>query len=117
MDFPTPKSPKEKPGVTDHMCHCRGGPYLHAMSKLLLFSEKTHHDASAGIGALTALKLIQKHGNLAAVLETLDKTKYPLPDPFPYEIAQELFKGEPSISTGRNHDATPLKIKLLSMHR
>jgi flap endonuclease-1 len=49
----------------------------------------------AGIGALTALKLIQKHGSLASVLESLDKTKYQIPEPFPYEIAKGLFKGIP----------------------
>ncbi len=50
--------------------------------------------APAGIGALTALKQIQKLGSLEAVLESLDKTKYPIPEPFPYEIAKGLFKGD-----------------------
>ncbi len=48
----------------------------------------------AGIGAQTALKLIQKHGNLSTVLENLDSAKYPLPEPFPYETAQGLFAGD-----------------------
>lgn len=48
----------------------------------------------AGIGAQTALKLIQKHGNLSTVLENLDSTKYPLPEPFPYDTAQQLFAGK-----------------------
>ena len=47
----------------------------------------------AGIGANTALKLVQKHGSLKAIIENLDTTKYPLPDPFPYETAQGLFRG------------------------
>ena len=49
---------------------------------------------TAGIGAQTALKLIQKHGNLSTVLDNLDSTKYPLPEPFPYDTAQQLFAGE-----------------------
>ena len=49
--------------------------------------------APAGIGALTALKQIQKLGSLEAVLDSLDKTKYPIPEPFPYEVAKGLFKG------------------------
>ena len=51
-------------------------------------------DFCVGIGALTALKLIQKHGSLKEIIANLDSTKYPLPDPFPYETAQGLFKGE-----------------------
>jgi len=49
-----------------------------------------------GIGALTALKQIQKNGSLEAVLESLDTTKYPIPEPFPYEEAKRLFK-EPTV--------------------
>ena len=47
----------------------------------------------AGIGGVTALKLIQKHGSLEAVMEQLDKSRYGIPDPFPFQEARGLFKG------------------------
>jgi flap endonuclease-1 len=39
-----------------------------------------------GIGPKTALKLIKEHKTLEKAVEKLDKTKYPLPDPFPIEV-------------------------------
>mmetsp|Transcript_8460 Transcript_8460/g.25346 ORF Transcript_8460/g.25346 Transcript_8460/m.25346 type:complete len:388 (+) Transcript_8460:369-1532(+) len=44
------------------------------------------------IGPKTALNLVQKHGCMEKVLESLDKDKYPIPDPFPYQEARRLFK-------------------------
>ncbi|GAX73772.1 hypothetical protein CEUSTIGMA_g1223.t1 [Chlamydomonas eustigma] len=45
-----------------------------------------------GIGPVRAMQLIQKHNNIEAVLEHLDSSKYPLPEPFPYKEAREAFK-------------------------
>ena len=51
----------------------------------------------AGIGGLTAHKLIQKHGNLENVLAAIrEEGKKEIPDPFPFEEARRLFKGEPA---------------------
>ncbi|OLL22218.1 Flap endonuclease 1 [Neolecta irregularis DAH-3] len=44
-----------------------------------------------GIGPTTALKLIREHKTLEKVLENMDKSKYPLPEPWPYQDARELF--------------------------
>ena len=48
---------------------------------------------NAGIGGVTALKLIQKHGSLEAVMAQLDTSRYGIPDPFPFQEARGLFKG------------------------
>ncbi|MEW5307570.1 MAG: hypothetical protein WDW36_009958 [Sanguina aurantia] len=45
-----------------------------------------------GVGPVKALTLIQKHGDIEGVLEHLDLTKYPLPEPFPFKEAREFFK-------------------------
>jgi len=45
-----------------------------------------------GIGPKRALELIRKHGSIEGALKNLDKTKYPLPEDFPYEAVRELFK-------------------------
>lgn len=39
-----------------------------------------------GVGPVKALTLIQKHGDIEGVLENLDLTKYPLPEPFPFKV-------------------------------
>lgn len=52
------------------------------------------------IGPKTALNLVQKHGCMEKVLESLDKDKYPIPDPFPYQEARRLFKGAPATTWG-----------------
>ena len=41
-----------------------------------------------------AYSLIQKHGSMEEILANLDKAKYPVPDPYPYEEARRLFRGE-----------------------
>lgn len=51
----------------------------------------TLHDA--GIGGVTALKLIQKHKRLEDVLTSMEGGRYEIPDPFPYEEARQLFSG------------------------
>lgn len=43
---------------------------------------------------MTALKLIQKHKRLEDVLASMEGGRYDIPDPFPYEEARRLFKGE-----------------------
>ena len=48
-------------------------------------------DSIKGIGPVKALKMIQDHKNIEGVLKNLDKTKYPLPEPFPFEEARALF--------------------------
>lgn len=49
-------------------------------------------DKIPGIGPVRALALIRKHGSIEGVLENLDRDKYQVPDPFPYEEARRLFK-------------------------
>lgn len=56
-------------------------------------------DKIPGIGPVRALQLIQKHGSIEAVLAHLDKDKFKIPDPFPYEEARQLFK-EPEVLRG-----------------
>jgi 5'-3' exonuclease len=38
-----------------------------------------------GIGPKSSYKLIQQHGTLEKVLAALDKTKFTIPEPFPFE--------------------------------
>ena len=45
-----------------------------------------------GIGPKKSLELIKKHGSIEKVIEALDKTKYTIPEPFPYDQARTLFK-------------------------
>eukprot|EP01126_Amoeba_proteus_P019352 TRINITY_DN1996_c0_g1_i6.p1 TRINITY_DN1996_c0_g1~~TRINITY_DN1996_c0_g1_i6.p1 ORF type:complete len:312 (-),score=60.38 TRINITY_DN1996_c0_g1_i6:425-1360(-) len=51
-----------------------------------------YSDKIRGIGPVRALKLIQKHRNIETILKKLDTTKYPVPDPFPYEAIRVYFK-------------------------
>ena len=57
----------------------------------------------AGVGGVTALKLIQKHGSLEAVMAQLDTSRYGIPDPFPFQEARALFKGITSVDTPYHH--------------
>ena len=70
---------------------------------------------AAGIGATRALSLIQKHGSLEKVLDSLDPSKYSIPDPFPYHEARRLFQGAPfdnsSLQSSSLHDAGPLLLE------
>lgn len=51
----------------------------------------------AGIGGVTAHKLIQRHGDLEHVLAAIrEEGKKEIPEPFPFEEARRLFKGEPA---------------------
>ncbi|KAM9978281.1 hypothetical protein ACTFIY_012039 [Dictyostelium cf. discoideum] len=49
-------------------------------------------DSIKGIGPKRAIELIQKHKTLEEVIKHLDKSKYPLPEFFPYPEVRELFK-------------------------
>lgn len=44
---------------------------------------------------MRALKDISKYGSLEKMLEELDTGKFPLPDPFPFDEARQLFRGAP----------------------
>eukprot|EP01132_Coremiostelium_polycephalum_P003234 gene3234-4048_t len=45
-----------------------------------------------GIGPKRAIELIQKHRTLEEIIKHLDKSKYPIPEFFPYQEVRELFK-------------------------
>lgn len=47
-----------------------------------------------GVGPKSALNLIRAHGTIEKVLESLDRAKHPVPEPFPFEQARKLFKGK-----------------------
>jgi len=49
-------------------------------------------DSIRGIGPKKAVEFIKKYGSIEKVLESLDKTKYPVPDDWNYQGARELFK-------------------------
>lgn len=49
-------------------------------------------DSIRGIGPVRAVQLIEKHGNIENILETLDKEKYKVPDNFPFREIRELFR-------------------------
>eukprot|EP01025_Chloroclados_australasicus_P065728 TRINITY_DN8959_c0_g1_i1.p3 TRINITY_DN8959_c0_g1~~TRINITY_DN8959_c0_g1_i1.p3 ORF type:complete len:159 (-),score=27.03 TRINITY_DN8959_c0_g1_i1:502-978(-) len=44
-----------------------------------------------GIGPKRAYQLVTQHGTLEKVLDSLDKSKYTIPEPFPIEAVRELF--------------------------
>ena len=48
----------------------------------------------AGIGGKRAISLLKQHNNLEGVLESLDPSKYDIPNPYPYQEARRLFKGQ-----------------------
>ncbi|CAM6092084.1 unnamed protein product [Calypogeia fissa] len=56
-------------------------------------------DTIKGVGAQTALKLIREHGSLEKVVEYFNsnKTRYQIPDDWPYQEARRLFK-EPLVT-------------------
>jgi flap endonuclease-1 len=49
-------------------------------------------DSIKGIGPQKAVALIKEHKCLEKVIENLDKTKYQVPEDWPYKDARELFK-------------------------
>lgn len=44
-----------------------------------------------GIGPTRAFQMVKKQGSVDRVVASLDKSKYPMPDPFPYDDARQLF--------------------------
>lgn len=48
-------------------------------------------DSIRGIGPTRALALIKQHGSIEAVIESLDKEKYKIPEDWPFQRARELF--------------------------
>lgn len=48
-------------------------------------------DSIRGIGPKKAFDFIQKHGSIEEAIKHIDKAKYPLPDPWPFAEARELF--------------------------
>jgi len=49
-------------------------------------------DTIRGIGPKRALELITKHKNIETILKKIDKTKYKVPENFPYQEIREYFK-------------------------
>lgn len=52
-----------------------------------------------GIGPTKALDLVRQQGAMEGVLAKLDRTKFVVPEPYPYEEARRLFKGAMCWST------------------
>jgi flap endonuclease-1 len=48
-------------------------------------------DTIKGIGPKRAWELIEQYRSIEKIIENLDLTKHPLPEPFPFEDARELF--------------------------
>jgi len=48
-----------------------------------------------GIGPVRALEFIRKYGSIEKILSSIDKTKYIVPDKFPYEEIRAYFKNPP----------------------
>jgi len=49
-------------------------------------------DKIRGIGPKRALEFIKKYGSIEKILENLDKDKFQIPDPFPYQEIRDYFK-------------------------
>ncbi|KAI9228251.1 MAG: PIN domain-like protein [Piptocephalis tieghemiana] len=60
-------------------------------------------DSIRGIGPHRALTLIRQHKSIEKVLENLDRTKYPIPEDWPYQASRELFK-KPNVLAGDTID-------------
>lgn len=72
--------------ITDMLCHY-SNDCVHAMRRCGC----DYVNNIRGVGPVKALTLIQKHGNIEGVLEHLDLTKYPLPEPFPFKVGGWLW--------------------------
>lgn len=49
-------------------------------------------DSIRGIGPKRAVELMRSHRSIEKILSAIDKSKYTIPDDFPYKQARELFK-------------------------
>lgn len=58
-----------------------------------------------GIGPKKAVELIVKHRTLENILENLDKTKYPVPENWPYQQCRKLFF-EPDVADAASFEFT-----------
>lgn len=55
-------------------------------------------DTIKGIGPQKALKLIHQHGSLEGVIQSINKERYQVPDPWPFKEVRQLFK-DPLVTT------------------
>ena len=62
-------------------------------------------DGIKGIGPMRAVTLIQQHGSIDAIIDNIDKDRYPIPEDWPYQSVRQLFQA-PDVSTEL---AEPLK--------
>jgi len=62
-------------------------------------------DKIRGIGPKRALEFIKKYKSIEKILENLDKEKYQIPDPFPYQEIREYFKN-PEVKPPEECDLT-----------
>eukprot|EP01124_Arcella_intermedia_P035835 TRINITY_DN9229_c0_g1_i5.p1 TRINITY_DN9229_c0_g1~~TRINITY_DN9229_c0_g1_i5.p1 ORF type:complete len:275 (-),score=109.32 TRINITY_DN9229_c0_g1_i5:66-890(-) len=58
-----------------------------------------------GIGPKRALEFIKKYGSIEKIIKCIDKQKYIVPEPFPYEKIREMFKS-PEIKPVEECDLT-----------
>ncbi|GLT96536.1 hypothetical protein SLE2022_141510 [Rubroshorea leprosula] len=65
---------------------------------LCILSGCDYCESIRGIGEQTALKLIRQHGSIENILENINKDRYGIPEYWPYQGAQQLFK-EPLVHT------------------
>ncbi|KAF8038606.1 hypothetical protein BT93_B1206 [Corymbia citriodora subsp. variegata] len=65
---------------------------------LCILSGCDYCESVRGIGGLTALKLIRRHGSIENILGNINKQRYQIPDNWPYREVRLLFK-EPIVST------------------
>lgn len=73
-------------------------------------------DSIRGIGPHRALTLIRQHKSIEKVLENLDRTKYPIPEDWPYQASRELFK-KPNVLAGDTIDVSGGVIYLFIFHK
>ena len=55
-------------------------------------------DGIRGIGPMRAVSLIQQHGSIDAIIESIDKERYPIPEDWPYQHIRHLFQS-PDVQT------------------
>jgi flap endonuclease-1 len=46
----------------------------------------------SGIGPKRAFQLIKQYGNIETILKNIDKSKYQVPEKFPFEDIRDIFK-------------------------
>lgn len=48
-------------------------------------------DSIKGIGPKRAVELINQYRNIETIIDNIDKSKYPIPEDWNYQVARELF--------------------------